>query len=67
MSRPTFEQRKARAIRLGMIHGALAFPVLIAFVFATGSTFGQRCERMHPNDATARDACVERLASGADR
>lgn len=67
MTRMTFEERKARAIRLGLIHGAIAFVILIVFVFATGSTFGQRCDRMHPKDTIARDACVERLASGEDR
>ncbi len=67
MARMTFEERKARAFRLGLIHGPIAFVMLIVFVFATGSTFGQRCDRMHPNDPIARDACVERLVSGEDR
>lgn len=67
MARMTFEERKARAFTLGLIHGTILFALLIVFVFATGSTFGQRCDRMHPEDRTARDTCVERLASGKDR
>lgn len=63
--KPSFEVRCANAMRLGMIHGVIAAILLIAFVFATGSTFGQRCAKAHPGaDAATIDACVEALSQG---
>ena len=38
---------------------------IILLVFATGQTFGQRCERLHPVDTAAQEACVDRLVRGA--
>ncbi len=38
--------------------------ILIAVVFATGSTFGQRCAAAYPNDPTQTEDCVERLSRG---
>jgi hypothetical protein len=48
-----------KAMAQGMIGGAIGAVVLIAYVFATGQTFGQRCAKMHPNgdDLTIR-RCV---------
>lgn len=47
----------AFAVGLG-IGGAL-----IAAVFATGATFGQRCERLHPNaDASTIERCVDAMS-----
>jgi hypothetical protein len=41
-----------------------AFAALLIFVFATGSTFGQRCAERHPNNPVATADCVELMASG---
>ncbi len=54
----------AEAVSLGIVHGAWLCALLVVFVFASGSTFGQRCERAHPGDDAAAARCVERLAHG---
>lgn len=42
-----------------------AFLVIILVVFATGATFGQRCERYYPNASPLTvDRCVEHLSNG---
>lgn len=42
-----------------------AFLALLCFVFATGQTFGQRCERLHPNGGAAEiELCVTELSNG---
>lgn len=48
-----------KAITQGLIAGAACAILLIAYIIATGQTFGQRCARMHPNgdDLTIR-RCV---------
>lgn len=33
-------------------------------VWLSGATFGQRCAKLHPNDAAAQALCVKQLASG---
>jgi hypothetical protein len=58
ISRDRFIQGTAIAIAAGVLLGIL----LIAAVFATGSTFGQRCK---PLTGDEWRACVDRLASGA--
>lgn len=42
--------------------GALLGVLVIAAVFATGGTFGQRCARAYPHDEAKQLWCVERLA-----
>lgn len=43
--------------------GAGAAAVIIAAVFLTGQTFGQRCERLHPNaDAATMESCIHQLS-----
>lgn len=37
---------------------------LIAFAFATGSTFGQRCAKIHPEKGEAWRQCIDRLSRG---
>jgi len=68
MSRPArrrFEDRAADAVHRGMMLGIVCAIVLTAFVFASGSSFGQRCSRMHPDgDAATMAACVEGVRSG---
>lgn len=66
-AKPPFEQRCARAVRLGFIHGVICAALLVVFVIATGSTFGQRCERANPGASkTAYDACVDRVSHGGE-
>ncbi len=39
--------------------------VLVIGVFASGSTFGQRCDKLHPNGtALERERCVTNLSHG---
>lgn len=40
------------------------FGLLIAFVFMTGSTFGQRCHSAYPNDPLEAERCTDRVAQG---
>jgi len=35
---------------------------LFLAVWASGATFGQRCERLHPGEAMAQEQCVDQLA-----
>lgn len=49
-----------RALLLAIIASAL----LIAIVFATGSTFGQRCAKVYQKGSTAWQACIVRLKDG---
>lgn len=35
-----------------------------AIVWLSGGTFGQRCDRMFPNDLVRADLCVRNLANG---
>jgi hypothetical protein len=51
----------AKATVVGSLVG---FGLLLASVFATGSTFGQRCDRAYPTNALEAERCVERLAHG---
>lgn len=51
-----------QAITLGLLHGSILAIVVLVGVFASGSTFGQRCDRAHPTDGAAAHACVERLS-----
>jgi len=51
----------AKATLVGTL---LGFGLMVGTVFATGSTFGQRCERAHPGNALEAERCVERLAHG---
>lgn len=48
----------------GLVTGIVLAVLLIAAVFWTGSTFGQRCAKAYPNQHPAIEQCVERLASG---
>ncbi len=66
MTRPraTFEDRAANAVLLGGRLGIGCALLMLIFVVGSGSTFGQRCSRMHPGDDLAAAACVERLNSG---
>lgn len=49
---------------LMIIYGGLAlWGVIIMIVFATGSTFGQRCAAMYARDSRAWESCVSALAA----
>lgn len=51
----------AKAIVIGTLVG---FGLILASVFAGGSTFGQRCDRAYAGDPLEAERCVERLAHG---
>jgi hypothetical protein len=53
-----------RLIASSFFAGLGATVALIAIVFATGSTFGQRCDRMFPDSALRAEACVQNLVKG---
>jgi hypothetical protein len=42
----------------------LASALLIIGVFASGATFGQRCQRAYPDRPLEAERCAERLAHG---
>lgn len=48
----------------GFILGAVTAVVLIIGVFATGSTFGQRCAKVFPKDSPEWHQCIKDLAAG---
>lgn len=48
----------------GLFTGMLVFIILLIAVFATGSTFGQRCEVKFQRDSTEWQECVLRLNKG---
>lgn len=50
----------ATALILALVGSA----ILIAVVFATGSTFGQRCAKLYPKDTANWQACIQRLKTG---
>jgi hypothetical protein len=60
----TFEERCARAIVHGGIVGIVLAALLAVTVFATGGTFGRRCERAFPSDAARQERCVYNLQHG---
>lgn len=61
------QRRIGRAVLLGSLTGALLATVLAIAVFATGQTFGQRCERMNPGaDGDQIERCVDALAKDHD-
>ncbi len=65
-SRPKHE---AHAILLMMAWSAMSaiiFLAILAAVFATGQTFGQRCEVFHTKDRPEWRECVERMVKGGD-
>ena len=49
-----------------IVAGIVVSAVLLACVWATGSTFGQRCEKSHPWGSDAWGACVDRLSKGGE-
>lgn len=57
-----------RYFALGFLTGAVLVPGfgLLIVVIAAGGTFGQRCERMYPNDPVAQERCIAQLASARD-
>lgn len=53
-----------RAARAGAISGAILFVALIVAVFASGNTFGQRCDRAFPDNPARAETCVFNLSNG---
>ncbi len=58
------DQQIGKVIRQGLIGGVIAFIALLIFVFATGSTFGQRCAKLHPEKGEAWQQCIDDLSRG---
>lgn len=53
-----------RLIVSSVAAGVGATVALIAIIFATGSTFGQRCQRSFPSDPVRAELCVYNLVRG---
>lgn len=53
-----------KAVKSGIVIGAVGDVVMIVLVFATGSTFGQRCAKVHAKDTPQWQQCVSDLAKG---
>jgi len=53
-----------RFLTTAFLGGLAGTILLIAYIFATGQSFGQRCDRMFPNDGARQELCVENLAAG---
>jgi predicted PurR-regulated permease PerM len=51
-------------IKAGVFASFAVVLAILIFVFATGQTFGQRCERLFPHDPAFQERCVHRLAYG---
>jgi hypothetical protein len=60
----TRDERRKRGIRNMIAATVITTVLFLGMVFASGETFGQRCDRAYPGDRRATTACVERLASG---
>lgn len=59
-------QRSMVIVALGFATGTVLAILIFLFVLATGQTFGQRCEKMHPNgDVRKIEQCVDALAKGS--
>jgi hypothetical protein len=48
----------------GLIGGTVLAVILFIAVFATGSTFGQRCAKLHPEKGQAWQQCINDLKRG---
>jgi len=56
--------RLPRLIASSFAAGIGATVALIAIIFATGSTFGQRCQKAFPDDTARAAQCVHNLVKG---
>lgn len=53
-----------RRFLLAIYFGLAIGGIMIALVFATGSTFGQRCAKLWTHGSPEWNDCVERFARG---
>lgn len=58
------DEQIQKAMQQGLIGGVVAFVLLLIVVFATGSTFGQRCAKLHPEKGQAWQQCIDNLKRG---
>jgi hypothetical protein len=59
---------KPATFLLSVICGSLgAFGILLVVVFATGSTFGQRCAALYEHGSQSWQMCVRDLATRRDQ
>jgi len=54
----------SKVIIHSLIGGVVAFVLLLIVVFATGSTFGQRCAKIHSEKGEAWQQCIKDLQRG---
>jgi hypothetical protein len=59
----TEESRFVKFLAISFVGGFGATLAIIAVVFASGATFGQRCERAYRDPVHVED-CVVRLSAG---
>lgn len=60
----TYSEAVLQALLWGIFSSPIAFGLLLFAVFATGSTFGQRCSVEYEKDSTEWRQCVSRLSEG---
>lgn len=58
------QEQNVRAIKEGLILGAVLAVVLFLGVVVAGQTFGQRCAKIHEKGTEPYRECVSELANG---
>lgn len=53
-----------RAFAISFAAGFGGAVAVVGTIWLTGSSFGQRCERMYPDQAKQIDLCIENLTHG---
>lgn len=64
MTRNEFEEMQMKALISGSISGIIFGIALIIIMFATGSTFGQRCATKYEKNSLQWTQCIEDLSDG---
>lgn len=55
---------REKFIVISVAGGFATFALLIAVIFATGSSFGQRCAYAFPGDFRSQKQCISDLSAG---
>lgn len=57
-------RKRRNPLVTALLLALFASALLLAVVFATGSTFGQRCAKIYQKGTPGWTACINRLKSG---
>jgi hypothetical protein len=58
--------RKIRIILFPLVLSVGCFILLLAIIFGTGQTFGQRCSKVYKKDTQEWCDCVDSLSNGKE-